>query len=68
MESPLLGLILESSMIIEAERKRQPVEGLLTFVRETFGEIEIHWRNWCMAWLARIHLRSGTTGGPSSTN
>lgn len=28
-------------MIIEAERKRQPVEGLLTFVRETFGEIEI---------------------------
>jgi predicted nucleic acid-binding protein len=41
MESPLLGLILDSSMIIEAERKRQPVEGLLTFVRETFGEIEI---------------------------
>jgi len=41
MESPLLGLILDSSVIIDAERKRQTVEELLTLVGETFGEIEI---------------------------
>ncbi len=41
MESPLLGLILDSSVIIAAERKRQTVEELLTSVREAFGEIEI---------------------------
>ena len=41
MESPLLGLILDSSVIIAAERKRQTVEQLLTSIRQTFGEIEI---------------------------
>ena len=41
MESPLLGLILDSSVIIAAERKRQTVEELLTSVGQTFGEIEI---------------------------
>jgi predicted nucleic acid-binding protein len=41
MESPLLGLILDSSVIIAAERKRQTVEELLTFVGQSFGEIEI---------------------------
>jgi predicted nucleic acid-binding protein len=41
MESRLLGLIPDSSVVIAAERKRQTVEELLTFVRETFGEIEI---------------------------
>ena len=41
MESPLLGLILDSSVIIAAERKRQTVEELLTSVRQTFGEIEV---------------------------
>ena len=41
MESPLLGLILDSSVIIAAERKRQTVEGLLTSIERTFGEIEI---------------------------
>lgn len=41
MESPLLGLILDSSVIIAAERKRQTVEDLLAFVARTFGEIEI---------------------------
>lgn len=41
MESPLLGLILDSSVIIAAERKRQTVEELLTFVGQTFGEVEI---------------------------
>ncbi len=41
MESPLLGLILDSSVIIAAERKRQTVEQLLTSIGQTFGEVEI---------------------------
>jgi tRNA(fMet)-specific endonuclease VapC len=41
MESPVLGPILDSSVIIAAERKRQTVEELLTFVRQAFGEVEI---------------------------
>ena len=41
MESPLLGLILDSSVIIAAERKRRTVEDLLTSVAEAFGEVEI---------------------------
>ena len=41
MESPLLGLILDSSVIIAAERKRQTVEELLTSVGQAFGEVEI---------------------------
>jgi tRNA(fMet)-specific endonuclease VapC len=41
MESPLLGLILDSSVIIAAERKRQTIEQLLTSIGQTFGEIEI---------------------------
>ena len=41
MESPLLGLILDSSVIITAERKRQTVEEFLTSVGRTFGEVEI---------------------------
>lgn len=38
---PRLGLILDSSVIIAAERKRQTVEALLTSVEQVFGEIEI---------------------------
>ena len=41
MESPLLGLILDSSIIIAAERKRQTVEELPASIGQTFGEIEI---------------------------
>ncbi len=41
MESPLLGLVLDSSAIIAAERKRQTVEELLTSVAHVFGEVEI---------------------------
>jgi len=41
MESPLLGLILDSSVIIAAERKQQTVEELLTLIRQIFGDIEI---------------------------
>jgi tRNA(fMet)-specific endonuclease VapC len=36
-----LGVILDSSVIIASERKRQTVEELLTSIRATFGEIEI---------------------------
>src|SRR5207253_11081378 len=39
MESSLLGIILDSSVIIAAERKRQ--EDLLTSVEQAFGEVEI---------------------------
>jgi predicted nucleic acid-binding protein len=41
MESSLLGLILDSSVIIAAERKRQTLEELLTSVGQAFGEVEI---------------------------
>jgi predicted nucleic acid-binding protein len=41
MESPLLGLIVDSSVIIAAERKRLTVEEFLTSIGRTFGEVEI---------------------------
>lgn len=41
MESPLLGVILDSSVIIAAERKRQTLEYLLISVERALGEIEI---------------------------
>jgi predicted nucleic acid-binding protein len=41
MESFLLGLVLDSSVIIAAERKRQTVEDLLMSVAQDFGEVEI---------------------------
>lgn len=41
MGPALLGLILDSSVIIEAERAGQTVEQLLEHVRQLFGEVEI---------------------------
>jgi predicted nucleic acid-binding protein len=41
MESALLGLILDSSVIIDAERKGQTVEDLLEQIRQSVGEVEI---------------------------
>ena len=41
MESALLGLILDSSVIVEAERKGQTVEQLLEQVSGSVGEVEI---------------------------
>ena len=41
MESALLGLILDSSVIIDAERKGQTVEDLLEQIRQSAGEVEI---------------------------
>jgi predicted nucleic acid-binding protein len=71
MESPLLGLILDSSVIIAAERKRQTVEELLASVGRTFGEIEIAISAVTLAELvhgvARANTpQSGKTAAPSS--
>ena len=41
MESPLLGLIPDSSVIIAAERKRQTVEVFLTSIGQVLGEVEV---------------------------
>src|SRR5260370_1098951 len=41
MESAILGLVLDSSIIIDAERKHQTVEELLQSIQQRFGEIEI---------------------------
>jgi predicted nucleic acid-binding protein len=41
MESALLGIVLDSSLIIEAERKHQTVEELLTGIGEQVGDIDI---------------------------
>jgi|SRR5271165_2909876 len=41
MESALLGLVVDSSIVIEAERKHQTIEDLLTAIRQRFGEVEI---------------------------
>jgi tRNA(fMet)-specific endonuclease VapC len=41
MESSLLGLVLDSSVIIAAERKRQTVEEFLNGFRQSFGEVEV---------------------------
>jgi tRNA(fMet)-specific endonuclease VapC len=41
MEPAILGLVLDSSVIIDAERKHQTVEELLAAIQQRFGEIEI---------------------------
>jgi len=41
MESTLLGLVLDSSIVIEAERQGQTVEQLLEHVKVRAGEVEI---------------------------
>jgi tRNA(fMet)-specific endonuclease VapC len=41
MESALLGLILDSSVIIDAERKGQTIVELLEEIRRSAGEVEI---------------------------
>jgi len=41
MEPAILGLVLDSSIIIEAERRRQTVVELLNTIQQRFGEIEI---------------------------
>ena len=41
MEPTLLGLILDSSVVIAAERKGRTVEEFLRLIRQTCGEIEV---------------------------
>lgn len=41
MESSFLGLVVDSSIVIEAERKSQTVEDLLIAIQHRFGEVEI---------------------------
>jgi predicted nucleic acid-binding protein len=41
MEPAILGIVLDSSIIIEAERKHQTVEELLESIQQRFGEIAI---------------------------
>ena len=61
MESPLLGLILDSSVIIAAERKRQTVEDLLMCVGQAFGEVEIAISAVTLAELVHGIARANTT-------
>ena len=41
MESAILGLVVDSSIAIEAERKQQTVEQLLKYLRGRFGEVRV---------------------------
>ena len=61
MESALLGLILDSSVIIEAERKGHSVEQLLEHVKELFGEVEIALCPVTVAELVHGVYRANTT-------
>jgi len=60
MESAILGLILDSSVIIQAERKRQTVEELLTEVRRVFGEVDVAISAVTVAELVHGIARGGT--------
>ena len=60
MESPLLGVILDSSVIIAAEREHQTVEELLVCVERAFGEIEIAISGVALAELAHGVTRADT--------
>ena len=63
MESAVLGLVLDSSVIIEAERKRQTVEDLLNGIRQSFGEVEISISAVTVAELAHGVARAHTLEG-----
>jgi len=60
MESALLGLILDSSVIIAAERRGDTVEQLLEQVKQGFGELEIAICSVTIAELAHGIYRAGT--------
>jgi hypothetical protein len=71
MEPAILGLVLDSSIIIDAERKHQTVEELLNAIQQRFGEIEITMSavslpNSCTASLVPIRQSAANAGGPSS--
>jgi predicted nucleic acid-binding protein len=60
MEPAVLGLILDSSIIIEAERKGQTVEQLLKQIKQNFGEVEIAICSVTVAELAHGIYRANT--------
>ena len=60
MEPAILGLVLDSSVIIEAERKRKTVEELLSGIRQAFGEVEISISAVTVAELAHGVARANT--------
>lgn len=41
MDSPLLGVVLDSSIVITAERRSLPVSELVKAIQSTYGEIEL---------------------------
>lgn len=41
MESTLLGLVLDSSAVIAAERERQPVVAFIAAILQTYGPVEL---------------------------
>ena len=41
MESALLGVVLDSSIVITAERNGLPVAGLIEAIQAVYGEIEL---------------------------
>ncbi len=61
MEPAILGLILDSSIVIEAERKHQTVEDFLDAIRQRFGEIEIAISSVTVAELVHGVERARTT-------
>jgi predicted nucleic acid-binding protein len=60
MEPAVLGLILDSSVIIQAERKRQTVAELLGEIRQVFGEVEVAISAVTVAELVHGIARAGT--------
>jgi hypothetical protein len=73
MESPLLGLILDYSVVIAAERKRQTVEAFLTSIEQVFGQVEIAMSqsrslNSCMVSPAPTRLKCESRDARSSMN
>lgn len=41
MESALLGVVLDSSIVITAERKKLPVPHLIETILNRYGEVEV---------------------------
>jgi predicted nucleic acid-binding protein len=60
MEPAILGLVLDFSIIIEAERQHQTVEEFLNAIQQQFGEIEITMSAIALAELVHGIARANT--------
>lgn len=79
MESALLGVVLDSSTVIKAERKNLPVPQLIEAIQTAYGEIEVSLSPVTVAELvhgiyrakspeaARLHRRTGRSGAHPAT-